>query len=47
MGESPVPGRNTAGERRAVAKPPWYETLWDSVKAADSGTGQKAARAAG
>lgn len=47
MGESPSSGRGTTGERKAVARPPWYETLWDSVKAADSGGGQKAAKAAG
>ncbi|MEU4406543.1 MULTISPECIES: FtsB family cell division protein [unclassified Streptosporangium] len=47
MGGSPSPGKGTAGERKAVARPPWYETLWDSVKAADSGRGQKAAKAAG
>lgn len=47
MGEKSASGASTAGERRTAARPPWYETLWDSVKAADSGGGQKAAKSAG
>ncbi|MFI6508657.1 septum formation initiator family protein [Streptosporangium sp. NPDC050855] len=47
MGESPSRDSGAAGERRTATRPPWYATLWDSVKAADSGEGQKAAKAAG
>jgi cell division protein FtsB len=47
MGEQPSEGRGTAGEKKA-AKPPWYQTLWESVEAADTGKGTKAAaKAAG
>ncbi|MBB2913376.1 cell division protein FtsB [Streptosporangium becharense] len=48
MGRPPAPGKGTAGApKKAAVRPPWYATLWDSVRAADSGTGQKAAKAAG
>ncbi|MDP9865008.1 MULTISPECIES: FtsB family cell division protein [Streptosporangium] len=46
MGREPSAGKGTAGEKKAVG-PPWYETLWESVEAADTGKGQKAAGAAG
>ncbi|MEU4833267.1 septum formation initiator family protein [Streptosporangium sp. NPDC023615] len=36
-----------AGQRKATVRPPWYATLWDSVKAADSGGGEKAAKETG
>jgi cell division protein FtsB len=34
-GRPPVAQRTEAG-------PPWYQTLWESVEAADTGTGQRA-----
>lgn len=46
MGEPPSPGKGTVGEKKA-AVPPWYQTLWESVEAADTGKGKKAAKAAG
>lgn len=46
MGEKPAEGKGTAGEKK-VAGPPWYQTLWESVEAADTGKGQKVAKPAG
>ncbi|SDJ52537.1 Septum formation initiator [Nonomuraea maritima] len=31
-----------AAEKQQAAAPPWYQTLWDSVEAADRGTGRRA-----
>lgn len=33
--------KQVAAERQA-ATPPWYQTLWESIEAADTGNGQKA-----
>ncbi|MFB9712048.1 FtsB family cell division protein [Streptosporangium sandarakinum] len=38
--------KSAAGPKKAV-KAPWYETLWQSVEAADTGRGRKAAGAGG
>ncbi|MBB4917838.1 septum formation initiator family protein [Streptosporangium saharense] len=35
-----------AAEKKAVT-PPWYQTLWESVEAADAGTGAKVAGTGG
>ncbi|MFJ2028804.1 septum formation initiator family protein [Streptosporangium sp. NPDC087985] len=46
MGEKPAEGKGAAGEKKVV-RPPWYQTLWESVEAADTGQGQKAAKPTG
>ncbi|MFF5206643.1 septum formation initiator family protein [Streptosporangium sp. NPDC000396] len=47
MNDQPPQGKKgTAGEKKA-ARPPWYQTLWESVEAADTGKGTKAAEAKG
>ncbi|MEU9831423.1 septum formation initiator family protein [Streptosporangium sp. NPDC048047] len=38
--------KSAAGTKKDV-KAPWYETLWQSVEAADTGRGRKAAGAGG
>nr|WP_221473476.1 septum formation initiator family protein [Planomonospora venezuelensis] len=43
MDDTPEQAKGTAEEKQAVAKPPWYETLWESVEAVDAGRGRKAA----
>lgn len=39
--DEPVRQRSGADER-AAERPPWYQTIWESVQAADKGTGKKA-----
>ncbi|MEV4248419.1 septum formation initiator family protein [Streptosporangium canum] len=46
MGREHSEGKGTTGEKKVV-RPPWYQTLWESVEAADTGKGQKAAGDAG
>ncbi|WP_433245613.1 FtsB family cell division protein [Streptosporangium sp. CA-135522] len=46
MGKQATEGKGTTGEKKVV-RPPWYETLWESVEAADTGKGHKAAEATG
>lgn len=41
MNERPAQGRSTAVAKQVV-RPPWYQTLWRSVEAADTGGGTKA-----
>ncbi|MFB9724656.1 septum formation initiator family protein [Planobispora longispora] len=41
MGDEPAKDAKAAPERQ-VAAPPWYQTLWESVEAADTGKGRKA-----
>ncbi|MGW0483867.1 FtsB family cell division protein [Nonomuraea sp. NPDC003214] len=36
------PGKGTTAVKRPAAPPPWYQTLWESVQAADDGTGRRA-----
>ncbi|MER6946389.1 septum formation initiator family protein [Nonomuraea sp. NPDC000554] len=36
------PGTGQAAVKQAVEPPPWYQTLWQSVQAADTGRGQRA-----
>ncbi|MDA0634473.1 septum formation initiator family protein [Nonomuraea sp. MCN248] len=36
------PGEGQAAAARPAQQPPWYQTLWESVQAADSGTGRRA-----
>ncbi|WP_113704574.1 FtsB family cell division protein [Nonomuraea lactucae] len=40
MEVQPRPGQTTV--KQAAPAPPWYQTLWESVEAADKGTGRKA-----
>ena len=46
MGEQPSPGKGTAGEKKAV-RPPWYQTLWESVEAARHGEGHQGGQGRG
>lgn len=32
----------SGGNERPAERPPWYQTIWESVQAADKGTGKKA-----
>ncbi|GHE41102.1 hypothetical protein GCM10017673_49260 [Streptosporangium violaceochromogenes] len=41
MNERPAPGKSAAVAKKVV-RPPWYQTLWNSVEAADTGGGTKA-----
>ncbi|GAA3126320.1 hypothetical protein GCM10010466_16510 [Planomonospora alba] len=41
MDDEPAGGTGTAAPKR-TATPPWYQTLWESVEAADTGTGRRA-----
>jgi len=34
--------RQAAQPRQAPARPPWYQTMWESVEAADRGQGRRA-----
>ncbi|MFI6736650.1 septum formation initiator family protein [Nonomuraea sp. NPDC050451] len=34
--------KEPAAVQQAPAPPPWYQTLWESVEAADKGTGRRA-----
>ncbi|MEV4803544.1 PT domain-containing protein [Nonomuraea sp. NPDC049421] len=38
----PEQGRAQAAVKQPAQVPPWYETLWESVQAADKGTGRRA-----
>jgi cell division protein FtsB len=38
----PDQGTEKTVVKQPVAVPPWYETLWESVEAADKGTGRRA-----
>lgn len=42
MDQEQAAKRQQAQPRQAPAAPPWYQTLWESVEAADTGKGQKA-----
>ncbi|MEV8636012.1 septum formation initiator family protein [Streptosporangium sp. NPDC051023] len=46
MRDRPTQSKGAAPEKKA-AKPPWYQTLWESVEAADTGTGAKVAGTGG
>ncbi|SDH21175.1 Septum formation initiator [Sinosporangium album] len=35
------PSGPVGGQAREVEKAPWYQTLWESIEAADKGTGRK------
>ncbi|MEV6149494.1 septum formation initiator family protein [Nonomuraea sp. NPDC052129] len=36
------PDKTTTTVKQPAAMPPWYQTLWESVEAADTGQGRKA-----
>jgi cell division protein FtsB len=36
------PDKTTTTVKQPAATPPWYQTLWESVEAADTGQGRKA-----
>ena len=38
----PEKGKEQTTVKQPAAVPPWYQTLWESVEAADKGTGQRA-----
>ncbi|MEV0614944.1 septum formation initiator family protein [Nonomuraea sp. NPDC050404] len=38
----PEQGKQQTAVKQQAAVPPWYETLWESVEAADKGTGRRA-----
>jgi cell division protein FtsB len=38
----PEPGKEQTTVKQPAAVPPWYQTLWESVEAADKGTGSRA-----
>ncbi|GAA1648617.1 hypothetical protein GCM10009733_052220 [Nonomuraea maheshkhaliensis] len=42
----PDQSRQQAAVKQPAVVPPWYETLWESVEAADKGTGRRAVTAA-
>lgn len=42
----PDQSRQQAAVKQPTVVPPWYETLWESVEAADKGTGRRAVTAA-
>ncbi|GAA3094220.1 septum formation initiator family protein [Streptosporangium carneum] len=42
MRERPAQSKGAPAEKQA-ARPPWYQTLWESVEAADTGNGAKVA----
>ncbi|MEU0518599.1 septum formation initiator family protein [Streptosporangium sp. NPDC006007] len=46
MNERPAQGKGATAAKK-IARPPWYQTLWESVEAADTGNGKKAAEAGG
>ncbi|MFG1703853.1 septum formation initiator family protein [Nonomuraea sp. M3C6] len=35
-------GKEETAAKQPAAVPPWYQTLWESVEAADKGTGRRA-----
>ncbi|WP_449062591.1 FtsB family cell division protein [Planomonospora algeriensis] len=41
MNDEPAGGKGTTAQKKA-AVPPWYQTLWESVEAADTGKGRRA-----
>ncbi|MBG0814973.1 septum formation initiator family protein [Planomonospora sp. ID82291] len=41
MDDEPAGAKGAAAQRKA-AVPPWYQTLWESVEAADTGKGRRA-----
>jgi cell division protein FtsB len=41
MADEPADGKGTTAQKKAVV-PPWYQTLWESVEAADTGKGRRA-----
>ncbi|GIH99078.1 FtsB family cell division protein [Planobispora takensis] len=42
MDDTPAQGEDAAPQKPVAVKPPWYQTLWESVEAADTGKGRKA-----
>jgi len=36
------PDKTRTTVKQAATRPPWYQTLWESVEAADTGQGRKA-----
>ncbi|MFF0867263.1 septum formation initiator family protein [Nonomuraea sp. NPDC003560] len=38
----PEKGKEQTAVKQPVEVPPWYQTLWESVEAADKGTGRRA-----
>jgi len=38
----PDPGEGQTAAEQPRQQPPWYQTLWESVRAADDGTGRRA-----
>ncbi|MFC4008307.1 septum formation initiator family protein [Nonomuraea purpurea] len=38
----PLQGKEQTAVKQQPAVPPWYQTLWESVEAADKGTGRRA-----
>ncbi|MBG0826279.1 septum formation initiator family protein [Planomonospora sp. ID67723] len=42
MDDKPAQDKDAAQEKQVVARPPWYQTLWESVEAVDKGKGRKA-----
>ena len=45
--DTPREQGQSAVKQQAAAQPPWYQTLWESVEAADSGKGMKAGTTGG
>lgn len=39
------PGKGQPAVKQQAPRPPWYQTLWESVEAADTGTGRRAGTA--
>ncbi|NRQ34457.1 septum formation initiator family protein [Nonomuraea sp. NN258] len=39
----PEQGKQQTAVKQPAAAPPWYQTLWESVEAADRGNGRRAA----
>ncbi|WP_336207970.1 FtsB family cell division protein [Nonomuraea sp. LPB2021202275-12-8] len=37
-----TPGKGQAAVKQPAELPPWYQTLWESVEAADTGKGRRA-----
>ncbi|GGL11562.1 hypothetical protein GCM10014719_11800 [Planomonospora parontospora subsp. antibiotica] len=46
MDDEPAGGKGATAQQKA-AVPPWYQTLWESVEAADTGKGRRAPAAGG
>ncbi|MER7131037.1 septum formation initiator family protein [Streptosporangium saharense] len=47
MRERQGQSKGTVAAEKKVVTPPWYQTLWESVEAADAGTGAKVAGTGG